>query len=169
MHPHITIYTDGACSGNPGRGGYGVVMLYGDRRQELSAGYRSTTNNRMELLAAIVALESLKRPCNVTLYSDSQYVVNAINEGWLEAWLKRGWKKANKKPVENRDLWERLLPLLEEHTIEFRWVRGHNNVRENERCDILAVTASQGRHLQIDEGFENGGTKTVKKERRLAL
>lgn len=169
LGPHVTIYTDGACSGNPGRGGYGVVMLYGDRRQELSAGYRSTTNNRMELRGAIVALESLKRPCRVTLYSDSQYVVNAINEGWLEGWVKRGWKKANKKPVENQDLWQRMLPLLQKHDIEFCWVRGHTNVRENERCDMLAVAASQGRGLLVDEGFENGGTKKTNTEKRLAL
>lgn len=152
--PHVTIYTDGACSGNPGPGGYGIVMLYGDRRRELSAGYRSTTNNRMELRAAITALESLKRPCRVTLYSDSQYVVNAINQGWLENWIKRGWKKSNRKPVENRDLWERLIPLLKRHEVEFRWVRGHNNNRENERCDVLAVEASQGSDLLVDEGFD---------------
>lgn len=169
LRPHVTIYTDGACSGNPGRGGYGVVMLFGDKRQELSAGYRSTTNNRMELRAAIVALESLKRPCRVTLYSDSQYVVKAINDKWLEGWLKRGWKKSNKKPVENRDLWERMLPLLQEHDVEFCWVRGHTNVRENERCDQLAVAASQGRTLLVDEGFEKGGSNVSKVETGLAL
>ncbi len=152
--PHVTIYTDGACSGNPGPGGYGVVMLSGERRMELSDGYRATTNNRMELLAAITALENLKRPCRVTLYSDSQYVVNAINEGWLEGWIKRGWRKSNKKPVENTDLWKRLLPLLERHEVTFKWVRGHTNVRENERCDQLAVEASMGLDLKVDEGFE---------------
>ena len=152
--PHVKLYTDGACSGNPGPGGYGVVMLSGERRMELSDGYRATTNNRMELLAAITALENLKRPCRVTLYSDSQYVVNAINEGWLEGWIKRGWRKSNKKPVENTDLWKRLLPLLERHEVTFKWVRGHTNVRENERCDQLAVEASMGLDLKVDEGFE---------------
>lgn len=153
LRSHVTIYTDGACSGNPGPGGYGAVLLYGSKRLELAEGFRSTTNNRMELRAAIVALETLKHPCKVSLYSDSQYVVNAINQRWLEGWIKRGWKKANKKPVENTDLWKRLLPQLERHEVEFNWVRGHSNVPENERCDELAVAAAQSSDLKIDEGF----------------
>jgi ribonuclease HI len=150
---HVTIYTDGACSGNPGPGGYAAVLIYGSRRLELSQGYRATTNNRMELLGVISALEQLTSPCKVTLYSDSEYVVNAITKGWLESWQKRGWRKADKKPVLNIDLWQRLVPLLEKHDIEFKWVRGHNNVAENERCDVLAVMASQSSKLLVDEGF----------------
>jgi ribonuclease HI len=153
---HVTIYTDGACSGNPGPGGYAAIMMYGDKRLELSQGYRKTTNNRMELLAVITALERLTRPCKVTLYSDSEYVVNAIKKGWLENWQKKGWRKADRKPVLNVDLWQRLVPLLEKHEIEFRWVRGHNNNVENECCDRLAVEASQSRDLLVDEGFGKG-------------
>jgi len=148
---HVTIYTDGACSGNPGPGGYGVVMLDGSgRRRELSAGFRNTTNNRMELLAVIVGLETLKRPCDVTLISDSEYVINAITKGWLIGWQKKGWRKADKKPVANIDLWQRLLPLLNEHNIEFKWTRGHAGNIENERCDELAVEASQMPDLPLD-------------------
>jgi ribonuclease HI len=149
----VVIYTDGACSGNPGPGGFGVVLMHGDTRREIAQGFRRTTNNRMELLAVISALESLKRPCVVTLYSDSEYVVNAITKGWLKSWQSRGWRKADKKPVLNVDLWQRLVPLLEMHDIEFRWVRGHNNNIENERCDVLAVAATQGGELLVDEGF----------------
>ena len=150
---NVQIYTDGACSGNPGPGGFGVVMMYGDKRLELSQGYRNTTNNRMELLSVIVALESLKRPCRVTVYSDSQYVVNAVSKRWVYDWQRRGWTKADKKPALNADLWKRLLPLLETHQVEFRWVRGHNNNVENECCDRLAVAASQGGELQEDVGY----------------
>lgn len=151
---HVIIYTDGACSGNPGPGGYGAVLLFGDRRLELSGGYKSTTNNRMELLAVITALERLTRPCKVTLYSDSQYVVDAITKRWVYSWQSKGWRKADKKPALNVDLWQRLLPLLEKHDVEFRWVRGHNNNVENERCDRLAVFASQGPDLEIDTGYK---------------
>ena len=153
----VDIYTDGACSGNPGPGGYGVVMIAGEKRLELSAGYRSTTNNRMELLAVIVALERLKRPSSVTIYTDSQYVAKAINDGWLQGWIKRGWKKSNRKPVENIDLWKRLLPLLDTHDVTFRWIRGHSEIPENERCDQLAVAAATGGELKVDEGFERRG------------
>ena len=124
---------------------------------ELSAGYRSTTNNRMELLAVIVALERLKRPSRVTIYTDSQYVAKAINDGWLQGWIKRGWKKSNRKPVENIDLWKRLLPLLDTHDVTFRWIRGHSEIPENERCDQLAVAAATGGELKVDEGFERRG------------
>lgn len=151
--PHVIVYTDGACSGNPGPGGYGVVMLHGEKRMELSCGYRVTTNNRMELLGVISALEELKRPCAVTLYSDSKYVVDAIGKGWLDNWQKKGWRKADRKPVLNVDLWQRLLPQLERHDVTFKWVRGHNNVAENERCDVLAVAASQSSDLLVDKGF----------------
>jgi len=151
--PSVIIYTDGACSGNPGPGGFGAVLLFGDKRLEISGGYRNTTNNRMELLAVISALERLTRPCNVTLYSDSQYVVDAVTKRWVYSWQNRGWRKADRKPALNVDLWQRLLPLLEKHEVEFRWVRGHNNVVENERCDRLAVEASQRFDLTVDEGF----------------
>ncbi len=149
--PHITIYTDGACSGNPGPGGYGVVMMDSEgRRRELSEGFRNTTNNRMELRGVIAALEALKKPCDVTLYTDSQYVVNAFNKGWLVSWQKKGWRKADKSPVLNIDLWQRLLPLTNDHNVEFRWTRGHAGDTENERCDVLAVQAAQMSGLPED-------------------
>ncbi|MDP4199996.1 MAG: ribonuclease HI [Bacteroidota bacterium] len=142
--PHITIYTDGACSGNPGPGGFGAVLLDSEgRRRELSQGFKNTTNNRMELRGVIAALEALKMPCDVTLYTDSQYVVNAFNKGWLVSWQKKGWRKADKSPVLNIDLWQRLLPLTNEHNVEFKWTKGHAGDRENERCDELAVQATQ--------------------------
>ena len=150
----VVIYTDGACSGNPGPGGYGAVLLSAGNRLELSQGFVSTTNNRMELLAVISALEQLKWPCKVVVYSDSQYVVDAVNKRWVYSWKKNGWRKADKKPALNVDLWQRLLPQLEKHQVEFRWVRGHNNNVENERCDCLAVAASQGRELLVDEGYQ---------------
>lgn len=150
----VTIYTDGAASGNPGPGGYGVVLLYNSHRRELSVGYRLTTNNRMELLAVIVALDELKRRCDVVVYSDSEYVVNAINKRWVYSWQSKGWRKADRKPALNVDLWERLLPLLEKHNVEFRWVRGHNDNVENERCDELAVAASKGPGLLKDDEYE---------------
>ncbi len=156
----VTIYTDGASSGNPGPGGYGAVLLYNSHRRELSAGYRRTTNNRMELLAVIVALEELKRPCDVIVYSDSEYVVNAVTKGWVYTWQSKGWRKADRKPALNVDLWQRLLPLLEKHNVQFRWVRGHDNNAENERCDELAVAASKGGELLRDVKYEE--TETAK-------
>lgn len=134
-------------------------MLYGDRRQELAQGYRNTTNNRMELMAVIAALERLTRPCKVTLYSDSQYVVDSISKRWVYSWQRNGWRKSDKKPALNVDLWRRLLPLLEEHEVEFKWVRGHNNNVENERCDVLAVGAVQSGDLLVDAGFNNAEAK----------
>ncbi len=135
---NIEIYTDGACSGNPGAGGYGVVLLYNGNRKELSQGYKLTTNNRMETLAVIVGLKALKEPCNVTLYSDSKYVVDAINKGWVYKWKENNWKRNKKEQASNIDLWEELLPLLEIHNVTFIWVKGHANNIENERCDFLA-------------------------------
>jgi ribonuclease HI len=149
--PHITIFTDGACSGNPGPGGYGVILR--DERsneRELSEGYRKTTNNRMELRGVIAGLEALKIPCNVKIYCDSQYVVKAIEEKWLSNWIKRGWKKADKSPVMNVDLWKKLLPMLEKHKVKFIWTKGHAGHPENERCDVLAVAASKGSDLKED-------------------
>jgi ribonuclease HI len=150
----VTIYSDGACLGNPGRGGYGTVLLAGEHRKELSAGFRRTTNNRMELLGAIVGLEALKQPCQVTLWSDSQYVIHALSKGWLAGWQKRGWRTSSKEPVKNQDLWQRMLRAIDGHTIEWRWVRGHTGDIENERCDQLAVAAANGGDLQDDAGFD---------------
>jgi ribonuclease HI len=150
---HVTVYTDGSCIGNPGPGGYGVVLLYGDHREELAGGFRETTNNRMELLAAIVGLEALKETCRVTLYSDSQYVVNGMERGWAERWRANGWKRNKREKAINPDLWDRLLILGENHEIEFKWVRGHAGVPENERCDELAFEAAQDTDLPIDPGY----------------
>ena len=151
---HITIYTDGACSNNPGPGGYGVVLLYDSHRKELSRGFRKTTNNRMEILAAIAGLEALKEPCQVTLYSDSQYLVNAIEKRWAERWQANGWMRNKKEKAVNPDLWERLLELCKIHKVKFEWVRGHAGHDENERCDELATSAVRGPNLDIDEGYE---------------
>ena len=136
----VNIYTDGACSGNPGPGGWGAILRYGKVEREISGGEEHTTNNRMELTAVISALEALKEPCEVDLYSDSKYVVEAIEKGWAVGWRARGWKKADKKPALNPDLWERLLDLLEKHKVNFIWIKGHNEHPENERCDQLAVS-----------------------------
>lgn len=135
----VEIFTDGACSGNPGPGGYGVVLRYGSVEKELSGGDSATTNNRMELTGVIKGLSALKRPCKVILTTDSKYVCDSINKGWLYGWKKKGWIKSDKKPVLNVDLWEQLLPLLEKHDVTFNWVKGHAGHPENERCDRLAV------------------------------
>ena len=136
---HVSIYTDGACRGNPGRGGWGAVLVYNGVEKELSGGEAMTTNNRMELTAAIEALSALKEPCRVTLTSDSKYLVDAITQGWAASWRARGWKKADKSPALNPDLWEKLLVLLERHDVEFVWVKGHDGHPYNERCDKLAT------------------------------
>lgn len=139
MKKEVYLYTDGACSGNPGPGGYGAILVYGEAEKELSGGDRQTTNNRMELMGAIVGLESLKEPCRVILTSDSKYLVDAIEKGWLASWQKRGWKKADGKPALNVDLWQRLQVQLDRHEVTFRWIKGHNGHPYNERCDQLAV------------------------------
>lgn len=136
----VEIYTDGACSGNPGPGGWGAVLRFMGREKELSGGEKDTTNNRMELTAVIVALSALKEPCEVKLTTDSKYVCESINQKWVYSWQKNGWRKADKKPALNVDLWEQLLPLLEKHTVRFVWVKGHAGHPENERCDELAVS-----------------------------
>ncbi len=156
---HVTIYTDGAARGNPGPGGYGAVLHYTDPAgtlhvKELSQGYERTTNNRMELWGVIAALEVLKRPCTIDLYSDSTYVVNAFNQHWVEGWVKRGWKNAQKEPVKNVDLWKRLLEAKRAHEVRFHWVKGHAGHPENERCDQLACAAADGAGRICDEGFE---------------
>jgi len=151
----VVIYTDGACLGNPGPGGYGVVLLNDNRRKELSGGFRLTTNNRMEIKAVIEGLKALKRKCKVTLYSDSQYVVNAVMQGWAERWRNNGWKRNKKEKAVNPDLWEELLELLSRHEVELKWVRGHVGVEENERADRLAMAAAQGRNLAADKEYES--------------
>lgn len=138
---HIQIYTDGACSGNPGPGGWGAVLSYGGVQKELSGGESDTTNNRMELSGVIEALRALKEPCQVTLTTDSKYVVDAITKGWVYGWQKKGWRLAGNAPAKNVDLWEMLLPLLKTHQVTFQWVKGHAGHPENERCDALAVAA----------------------------
>lgn len=135
----VEIFTDGACSGNPGPGGYGAILRYNGHEKEISGGEKETTNNRMELTAVIEALKCLKEPCNVTLTTDSKYVCDAINKRWVFSWEKNGWKKADKKPALNVDLWEQLLDILDKHNVEFVWVKGHNGHKYNERCDELAV------------------------------
>ena len=135
----VEIFTDGACSGNPGPGGYGVILRYNGHIKELSGGDSATTNNRMELTAIIRALDALKEPCKVTLTTDSQYVVNSVEKKWLYNWEKKNWIRAKNDPVPNTDLWKQLIPLLEKHEVKFVWVRGHNGHPENERCDELAV------------------------------
>ena len=143
----VTIYTDGACSGNPGPGGWGAILMYGENSKELSGGEKSTTNNRMELISVISALEALNQPCEVRLFTDSQYVANAINLGWLESWIKKGWKRKGGE-VKNPDLWIKLVPLLEKHNVTFVWVKGHADNQYNNRCDELAVAA---RVIQAEE------------------
>lgn len=139
----VEIFTDGACQGNPGPGGWGAVLRYQGREREISGGEAHTTNNRMELSAVIEALALLREPCEITLCSDSKYVCDAISKGWAKSWRKNGWKKADKKPALNSDLWERLLNLLEQHHVTIRWVKGHAGHPENERCDRLAVAAAE--------------------------
>lgn len=151
----VQIYTDGSSRGNPGPGGYGTVIVYGPHRRELAAGFRRTTNNRMEILAAIAGLEALKEPCRVTVHSDSRYLVDAQTKGWVESWKRRGWRKADKSPVKNVDLWERLAAAASPHRVEWRWVKGHDGHEMNERCDALATEAADGGRgpLAVDGGF----------------
>ncbi len=143
MRKQIKIYTDGACSGNPGPGGYGAILMYGDNVKEISGGEKETTNNKMELMAAIVALETLKEPCDVELYSDSAYLVNAYNQNWIEGWKKKNWKNSSKQDVKNRDLWERLEKQTTIHNVRFIKVKGHSDNEFNNRCDELAVIESK--------------------------
>lgn len=155
----VQIYTDGAARGNPdGPGGYGVVLHYVDshgelHKKELSGGYVRTTNNRMELMAAIAGLEALNRPCQVELYSDSKYLTDAFNKKWIDGWIAKGWNRGKSGPVKNIDLWKRLLEAKKPHSVEFIWVKGHAGHPENERCDALATGAADGDGLMVDEGF----------------
>ncbi len=149
----VIIYTDGGAHPNPGRGGYGAVLLYKGKRKELSGGYSLTTNNRMEILAAIRALEVLKRRCSVMLYSDSKYIVNAINKGWARRWRRNNWMRTKEEAAKNSDLWSQLLELCEQHEVNFQWVRGHAASKENNRCDTLATRARLKSALPADEGY----------------
>ena len=155
----VKIYTDGAARGNPdGPGGYGTVLEYVDSRgelhtKEISQGYQRTTNNRMELMAVIAGLEALNRSCEVELYSDYKYVVDAFNQHWIDGWMKKGWKRGKNEPVKNVDLWKRLLKAKEPHHVTFIWVKGHDGHPQNERCDTLATTAADGHDLIVDEGI----------------
>ena len=139
----VEIYTDGACSGNPGPGGWAAILCYGSTEKEISGGEPDTTNNRMELMAVISAIEALNKPCQVKIYSDSQYICEAVNKGWARSWRAKGWKRSDKSPAKNPDLWERLLNLLDRYEVEFIWVRGHSDNEYNNRCDILAVAESK--------------------------
>jgi ribonuclease HI len=160
MIAKVNIYTDGSARGNPdGPGGYGTIIEFVDSKghkhiREYSAGYKKTTNNRMEMMAAIVGLEALTKSCHVTLYSDSQYLVKAFNDHWLDGWIKKGWKRGNKEPVKNIDLWKRLLKAMEPHKVEYVWVRGHSGHPQNERCDVLATTAADQTDL-LDDVIES--------------
>lgn len=153
---HIIIYTDGSALGNPGPGGYGVVLNYDGNRKELSGGYRQTTNNRMELMAAIMGLNTLKERCRITLYSDSKYVINAMSKGWAKRWKQNGWRRNQKDVAMNPDLWDVLLQICERHEVSFSWIKGHAGHKENERCDHLAKLAAQRPNLPADEGYESG-------------
>ena len=139
----VQIFSDGACSGNPGPGGWGTILRFGEHEKEMSGGEKETTNNRMELTAVIKGLEALKEPCEVEFFTDSKYIIDSVTKGWAIKWKNNGWIKPDKKPALNPDLWERLLNLLEIHNVTFNWVKGHAGPPENERCDRLAVTASQ--------------------------
>lgn len=147
---HVDVYTDGACSGNPGKGGYGVILKYNGAVKELSEGFVNTTNNRMEILAAVKGLEILKEPCSVTLYSDSKYLVDSVNQGWIIKWQKNNWYRTKNEKAKNVDLFKRLLAQLDIHKVEFVWIKGHAGHPENERCDFLATSAAAGDNLSED-------------------
>lgn len=149
----VVIHTDGACKGNPGPGAFGAVLVCGNHRKEISAGYRLTTNNRMELRAAIAALELLSEPCEIELHSDSKYLIDAIKKNWIDGWKRRGWLTAAKQPVKNQDLWQSLVNAMTPHRIHWHWVKGHAGHRENERCDELANQAVASGNLMEDTGF----------------
>ncbi len=158
----IEIFTDGGSLGNPGPGGYGVIIVYKDKRKEISGGFNLTTNNRMELTAAIVGLSSLKEKCEVTLFTDSKYVVDGIMKGWARSWRAKGWMRNKKEKAVNPDLWEKLLQLVEFHKVEFKWIKGHAGHPENEICDKLSKTSAAGSNLPCDEGYKSNGSDELK-------
>jgi len=161
--PQVVIYTDGACTGNPGPGGYGVILKSSRHRKEISAGYRRTTNNRMELMAVIAGLVAVKESCRITLYTDSKYIADSVNLKWVFQWREKGWRRGKREKAQNVDLWEKILPLLDEHEVEVKWVRGHAGDPDNERADFLAVQAIRNPHLQSDEYYEK---QHARKERQ---
>ena len=150
----VILYSDGACSNNPGKGGWGSILEFNGTRKEFSRGYKNSTNNRMELMGIIEPLRLLKEACEIEIYTDSMYIVNSINKKWINGWVKRDWKRSDGEPVANIDLWKLMLELLETHQLKFNWVRGHNEHEENERCDELAVAARQQSVLETDEVYE---------------
>ncbi|RQW07488.1 MAG: ribonuclease HI [Calditrichaeota bacterium] len=156
--PEVTIYTDGACTGNPGPGGYGAVLLFNGHRREISAAYRRTTNNRMELMAIISALKALKKKCRVNLFTDSQYIADSINKGWALRWKKNSWKRSRTEKAQNIDLWEKLLDLLEKHQVKVQWVRGHAGEAGNEKADALATAAIRTANFLVDETYEKNNS-----------
>lgn len=159
----VTIYTDGACRGNPGPGGYGVVLISGPHRKELSGGFRRTTNNRMELKAAIEGLKTVTRTCRITLYNDSKYLADGMTKGWAKRWRANGWIKSDKQPALNPDLWEQLLDTVALHEVTFVWLKGHAGHPENELCDRLSVRAAQGKDLEPDAQFEESSPAPARK------
>ena len=154
---HVLVYTDGSCLGNPGPGGWGTILQLANtsHRKELCGGYRLTTNNRMEIMAALEGLRALTQPCEVELFSDSQYLCNSIKKGWIFAWRRKGWRRTNGTTVPNTDLWEGLLPLLQCHSVNFHWLRGHAGHPENERCDQIARSVAARENLTMDKGYEH--------------
>ncbi len=150
----VELFSDGACSGNPGKGGYGTILKYGEIKKEISGGFRLTTNNRMEIIGVLEGFEKLKEPCNVIVTSDSKYVIDALSKGWVYGWQKKGWIKSDKKRAQNVDLWERLLKEIAKHNVTYNWIKGHAGHPENERCDHLAVSAYSGDDLMIDAEYE---------------
>ncbi len=157
----VTIFTDGGCDPNPGPGGYGVILAHGKIKKELSGGFRLTTNNRMEVFAAVAGLKALKFPCRVKLRSDSRYLVDAMTKGWALRWRKNGWRRNKKEKASNVDLWEKLLALCTQHKVEFQWVKGHVGIGANERCDVLATAAMKRSGLPVDEGYEQRSDNEV--------
>jgi ribonuclease HI len=157
--PQVTIYTDGACIGNPGPGGYGIVLLSGAHRKEIAGGFRKTTNNRMEMMAAIVALQSLRQRCAVTVFTDSRYVASPMQTGRARGWRTNNWKRTRHETAKNVDLWGMLLDECDKHEVAFEWVRGHAGNTENERCDVLSVEAANRPDLPADKAFESGATR----------
>lgn len=156
----VRLYSDGSSKGNPGPGGYGTILQYEDNNgniheKVMTQGYEMTTNNRMELMGCIVGFEALNRPCTVEVISDSKYLVDAFNQGWIDKWVENGWKRGKTGPVKNVDLWERLLAAIKSHSVSFTWVKGHADHPENERCDKMATTSADGNDLLIDEGYED--------------
>ena len=150
----VILYSDGACSGNPGKGGWGSILEFNGTRKEFSGGYKNSTNNRMELMGIIEPIRLLKEPCEIEIYTDSKYVVNSINKKWIHGWVKRGWKRSDNEAVKNTDLWKLMLDLLEVHQLKFHWVRGHNEHEENERCDELAIAARMESDLEDDIEYD---------------